>query len=113
MATTKSESIRISEQTKQDLVDLRARYDLGMNAIVDKVISWFSDQPEETQSAILMALPKSMQPEFAAFALQRLTRRMQMDDTDRPKTMAINTDSRLIRGAAKSGPTSSPGKPKP
>ena len=118
MAESKTEAIRISSDTKAEMNKLRERYGLGMNSIADRVLMWFSDQPEESQSAILMSLPESMQSDFAAFALQRMADRLQLDEISKESTETIKPNfhgrpKSKPQFAAKSGPRSSPGQPKP
>lgn len=95
----KRQSVEVSPETL-DLLGRAGEWSgQSKKIMVQRVLDWFLQQPQNVQGAILMSLPESMQPDFARIVLELMTHENQPTSTGQP------VRPRLVARSAKPGNT--------
>ena len=121
MATHKNHiSIQISAESKAALDQINNWSGMDRKMILDRLLRWFGKAPDELQAAVMMNVPNSLRRVHVETMLNRLDELIEANQSVTPKatpdTIKPNFHGRpksKPQFAAKSGPRSSPGQPKP
>lgn len=67
--------IAVSPAAKQAIESVCDRYGMSQIEMASRLYTWFADQDEPTQAAVLDLLPKKLAPDIAHLVLEQLAAR--------------------------------------
>jgi len=68
----KRTSIPASSLSLATVKRIKDKFDQSEQYVLDRLLPWFEQQPDELQSAILRGVPETLEPWYAKMLLERL-----------------------------------------
>ncbi|QDU34323.1 hypothetical protein KS4_23910 [Poriferisphaera corsica] len=64
--------MNVSLTSKDALEAVSGKYRVSQKMVIERLLEWFKDQPEEVQAPILMQIPQAYKSDFVRIILDRM-----------------------------------------